>query len=209
MLDAAAFGLYYSQSGKYSRKERKRMDAFETLIATLLRHEGFWVHPSFRVELTREDKRAINRPSSPRWELDLLAYRPQGNIVRVVECKSYLDSTGVDFSDLTGGQYAGRFKLFTEEGLWKVVRARLVSQMEQLGMCLPSPRIELCLAAGKVASNEDRPRLRDLAAQQGWTFFDDEWLVRSVERLASRGYENDIATIVAKLLVRAKAGVAG
>jgi hypothetical protein len=181
------------------------MNAFETLVATLLRHEGFWVHPSFRVELTREDKLAINRHSNARWELDLLAYKPTGNIVRVVECKSYLDSVGVKHSDLAGGRYAERYKLFTEEGLWKVVRARLVTQLERSGMCAPSPHVELCLATGKVAREEDRSKLRELSTQQGWTLLDDEWLVRSVENLASRGYEDEVATIVAKLLVRAKA----
>ncbi len=182
------------------------MNAFEALVATLLRNEGFWVYPSFRVELTREDKLAINRHSNARWEIDLIAYKPLGNLLRAVECKSYLDSVGVTYADLAGGRYAGRYKLFTEKGLWNIVKARMVTQLERTGMCMPSPSVELCLAMGKVAREEDRPKLRQLALQQGWTLPDDEWLVRSVESLASRGYEEEVATIVAKLLIRSRQG---
>jgi len=66
------------------------MDAFESVIALLLRQEGYWVIPSFKVEITREEKRKIGRPSSPRWEIDLVAYQGATNEVLAVECKSYL-----------------------------------------------------------------------------------------------------------------------
>jgi len=52
------------------------MDAFEHVIATILERDGFWVRTTFKVELTKEDKVAIGRPSSPRWELDVIGYRP-------------------------------------------------------------------------------------------------------------------------------------
>jgi hypothetical protein len=185
------------------------MNAFESLVATLMRHEGFWVHPSFRVELTREDKLEINRHSNARWEMDLICYKPAGNLIRAVECKSYLDSTGVKHADLAGGRYAERYKLFTEKGLWDVIKNRLIAQLERAGLCGPSPKIELCLATGKLACDDDRPKLKELAAQRGWTLLDDQWLLRSLEALASRGYEDEIATIVAKLLVRAKPAKAG
>lgn len=48
------------------------MDAFESVVATILEREGFWVRTSFKVRLTKDDKHAINRPSSPRWEIDVL-----------------------------------------------------------------------------------------------------------------------------------------
>jgi hypothetical protein len=73
------------------------MDAFESLVSMLLRHDGFWTTPSFKVELTKEEKRRINRFSSPRLELDLIAYKGSTNEVLAIECKSYLDSTGVVF----------------------------------------------------------------------------------------------------------------
>src|SRR5262245_43986030 len=57
------------------------MDAFESLISMLLRHQGYWTTPSFKVELTKEEKRNIGRTSSPRWELDLVAYKGSTNEV--------------------------------------------------------------------------------------------------------------------------------
>jgi len=93
------------------------MHAFEELIAEILEANGYWVRHSFKVALTREDKLSIGRPSSPRWEIDILAYRAPENRVLAVECKSYLDSPGVDLTDLQGGRYAARYKLFTEPQL--------------------------------------------------------------------------------------------
>jgi len=65
------------------------MDAFESLVAMLLRHDGYWTIPSFKVNLTKEEKRAIGRHSSPRWELDLIAYKGSTNEILAVECKSF------------------------------------------------------------------------------------------------------------------------
>jgi hypothetical protein len=47
------------------------MDAFESLIATLLRRDGYWVETSVKVSLMPEEKHAIGRQSSPRWEIDV------------------------------------------------------------------------------------------------------------------------------------------
>jgi len=41
-------------------------------------------------------RREIGRPSSPRWELDIVAYSGRDNLLLVVECKSRLDSQGVN-----------------------------------------------------------------------------------------------------------------
>jgi len=64
----AAIGLADPTRGE------RRMNAFEALIALLLRRQGYWVQTSFKVKLTKAEKRRIGRPSSPRWELDLVAY---------------------------------------------------------------------------------------------------------------------------------------
>src|SRR3990167_7524540 len=78
------------------------MDSFETLVGSLLEKDGFWVRTSVKVELTPEEKRKIGRPSSPRWELDLVAYKAKSNELLVVECKSFLDSPGVRARGLDG-----------------------------------------------------------------------------------------------------------
>src|ERR1019366_2421900 len=71
------------------------MDAFEQLVSEILWMEGYWVRTSAKVDLTKEEKRQIGRPSSPRWELDIVAYSGRDNLLKVIECKSYLDSRGV------------------------------------------------------------------------------------------------------------------
>jgi hypothetical protein len=47
--------------------------AFEQVIAELLWRNGYWVQTSFKVELTKLEKIKIGRPSSPRWEIDIVA----------------------------------------------------------------------------------------------------------------------------------------
>ena len=74
------------------------MQGFEALIAEILEAEGYWVRRGHKVGLTKEDKQEIGRPSSPRWEIDVLGYRAPENLVLAVECKSYLDSPGVNLA---------------------------------------------------------------------------------------------------------------
>jgi len=62
------------------------VDSFEGLVKLILENEGYWVRERFKVELTKSEKRKIGKPSSPRWELDLLAYKPKQNKIFVVEC---------------------------------------------------------------------------------------------------------------------------
>ncbi len=73
------------------------MHAFETLMATIFNHCGYWTSTNVKVNLSPDEKRAINRPTTPRWDIDLVAYRPKSKELLVIECKSLLDSTGVVF----------------------------------------------------------------------------------------------------------------
>jgi hypothetical protein len=179
------------------------MDAFERVVASLLERDGYWIRPSYKVELTSEEKRLIGRPSSPRWELDLVGYRGGENRLIVVECKSYLDSRGVAKSafDGTNARFAGRFKLFTDSLLRKVVLGALVRQLELAGACASNPALELGLAAGRIASDADREWLRGYFDQNGWFLWDEDWISHQLQQLGG-SYENDIAAIVAKLILR-------
>lgn len=78
--------------------EPETWTAFEQLVSEILWMEGYWVRTSVKVELTKEEKRLIGRHSSPRWELDIVAYNGRDNLLRVVECKSYFDSVGATVS---------------------------------------------------------------------------------------------------------------
>ncbi len=178
------------------------MDAFESVIATILDRDGFWVRTSYKVLLTKADKREINRPSSPRWELDAVAYRPADNILWVVECKSYLDSRGVGFKGLdpaTGG--TSRYKLFNEPETRAVIFQRLLEQLTELGSIQPNSKVTLCLAAGKIIS-KDADRIKSLFSQNGWLLFDRDWIIKRLLELAADGYDNSVASVTAKLLLR-------
>ena len=180
------------------------MDAFESLISMLLRHNGYWTIPSFKVELTKAEKRQIGRFSSPRWEIDLVAYKGSTNEVLAIECKSFLDSRGVVFQ---AGEFSPpkRYKLFTDTALRKVVLKRLAKQLVETGACAAKPRVMLCLAAGKIAGGTaTASALKEHCNQNGWRLFDDTWILERLVTASKSGYENDVAFVVSKLLLRKK-----
>lgn len=180
------------------------MDAFEQLVSEILWMEGYWVRPSFKVELTKEEKRKIGRHSAPRWELDIVAYHARKNTLYVVECKSYLDSTGVPaaaFNDKTSGA-AQRYKLFNESILRRVVFSRLAKQLVKLGACRKSPRVQLALACGKIRNATDRKILHIYFKKKGWELWDEDWVKTGISKLATKSYENQVASVVAKLMLR-------
>ena len=177
------------------------MDAFESVVAMLLRRDGYWVMSSFKVLLVTDEKRRIGRPTSPRWEIDLVAYKGSTNQLLAIECKSYLDSVGVIFRNSTF-DIPARYKLFTEPKLRSVVLGRMATQLHESGACASKPKITLCLATGKIASRTDRDGMKRHFQDNGWLLFDDEWVRERLGNTANAGYENDVSYVVAKLLRR-------
>ncbi len=180
------------------------MDAFEQLVSEILWMEGYWVRTSVKAGLTKAEKVAIGRPSCPRWELDIVAYSGGENLLRVVECKSFLDSRGVgisSFVDPTPTE-ASRYKLFSEETLRAVVLNRLAEQLVASGACAEKPSVRLGLACGKITSDADRDAIRAHFEMHNWDLLDEPWLRTRLKRLASGGYENQVSAVVAKLLLR-------
>lgn len=177
------------------------MDAFENLMALLLRREGYWTTTSYRVDLDKAQKRAIGRHSTPRWELDVLAYKGSRNEVLVVECKSFLDSPGVIFRN---GIFEPeeRYKLFSEPHLREVVLTQLGAQMHREGLCRANPTIQLGLATGKIASKSDRVGLAKHFEAMQWKLYTDEQIKHMLEEAADAGYENEIAMVATKILTR-------
>jgi len=178
------------------------MDAFEALVALLLRRDGYWTKTSFKVNLTKEEKRHIGCPSSPRRELDVVAYKGSTNEILAVECKSYLNSRGVSYEHLVGHSpnQTNPYKLFNDAVLRKTVLKRLRRQVVKEGACAPKPKVQLCLAAGNIVSPADHERLRKHFSRHRWRLFDREWLVERIKSFGESAYENDIAIVVAKLL---------
>jgi len=180
------------------------MDAFEQLVAELLERRGYWVRNSFKVELTKDEKQKIGRHSTPRWEIDLLAYSGNRKELLAVECKSYLDSRGVTRKGFDGSdpKRAARYKLFNDDVLRDVVLNRLRMQLEGCGAIAPGTRIELALASAKIASKQDREWLQAHFKARGWVLLDDEQLRGELENVAMAGYENQVAAVAAKILLR-------
>jgi hypothetical protein len=182
------------------------VDAFEQLVSEILWMSGFWVRTSVKVELTKEEKRLIGRHSSPRWELDIVGYSARENVLRVVECKSYMDSTGVRATAFDGSneEHSKRYKLFNEPELRRVVFNRLCLQFTESGACREAPQVRLALACGKIRNEADRKAIRAHFEAQGWDLWDEPWLRDHLKRMSEQGYENQVSAVVAKLLLRGR-----
>ena len=179
------------------------MDHFEAIIKTLLEHEGHWVRQSFKVNLTKQEKRDIGKYSIPRPEIDLLAYNVSTNNIVALEAKSYLDSPGVRYNELCESYEVpeGRYKLFTCENYRDIVFSRLKKDLIQLNMANDSTSINLGLAAGNVYQSKSKD-IKQLFKNNDWTFWSPEDIKQKVYALASKGYENEPAIITAKILMR-------
>lgn len=179
------------------------MEHFETIIATLLEAEGYWVCRSFKVNLTKEEKRQVGKHSIPRPEIDLLALKFSTNEVLALEAKSFLDSPGLKLTDLQEEHEVpeGRYKLFTSERYRSVVFARLLQDLIAHGMANTNTKVKLGLAAGKVYQDQSGT-VRSFMTSRKWVFWSPEDIKSKVTALAERGYENDPAIITAKILMR-------
>lgn len=179
------------------------MDYFESTVKTLLESEGYWVRQSFKVNLTKEEKRNIGKHSIPRPEIDLLAYKPERNVIYAIEAKSFLDSPGVKISELSETHEIpeGRYKLFTCKNYRTIVFNRLKHDLIENGMGNASTQIILGLAAGNVYQSKTS-ELRNLFQHEGWLFWSPEDIRLKVISLAEKGYENEPSIITAKILMR-------
>lgn len=179
------------------------MDHFENIIRTLLEGDGYWVRQSFKVNLTKGEKRQIGKPSIPRPEIDLLALHHERNEVVAFEAKSFLDSPGVNLAELNVSHKIpeGRYKLFTCRRYRGIVFRRLHKDLVACGMANTRTRISFGLAAGKVYQNQSGA-IRDFMVRKGWLFWSPEDIKAKVTALAIQGYENDATIITAKILLR-------
>ena len=176
------------------------MDAFENIVAMLLSREGYWVKTSYKVNLTKEEKAKTGRPSLPRPEIDVIAYKPGENLLLAVECKSYLNSRGVTLAGLSGKdpRTRKRYKYFNEPVLRKVVFKRLARQLKEEGACEEPPRIQLCLAAGHIPQC-DQQAVKEYCHRNDWILYGPEWFSSKLRDLSTSDYENEPAIVAAKL----------
>lgn len=180
------------------------MDAFEQIAARLFEVQGYWTRIGYTVDLTKQQKRDIGKPSMPRPQLDIVAFKPGANEILVVECKSYLDSPGVHFDHFHGEEDAEDdvYKMFNRQRLRDVVLSSVVDQLRREGLIgAATPTVRLVLVAGNITSGSE-PKLRKLFNEKGWTLVTPQEVVAGLRAFADRGYENDVITLVTKLLTR-------
>jgi len=188
------------------------MEHFESIVATLLEAEHYWVRRSFKVNVTKEEKRQVKKHSIPRPEIDLLALDFSRNKVIVFEAKSFLDSPGFRLADLQKEHdvQEGMYKLFTSRGYRDVVLTRLKQDLIDHGMANSKTTFTLGLAAGKVYQKKSEPPMtqiklmKEFLEKNNFVFWSPEDIKRKIEALAKpeSGYQNDPAIITAKILTR-------
>lgn len=177
------------------------MDAFEELVAEVLRADGYWVHQGYKIDLSTEDKRALGNPSMPRPEIDLVAYKAGTGELLSLECKSYFDSGGVHARDLLpGGRNARRYKMFVNADLRAMVLQRLTEQLVAAGAVAGTPTPKLGMIYG-FATPSNAAILEKHFAENGWGLYGPEWLKAHLQKMALRSYDNQVASVVAKLLL--------
>jgi hypothetical protein len=178
------------------------MDAFEQLAADIFWADGYWVRTGVKVQLSRDQKERIRLPSAPRWEIDLIAYRPAANELLALECKSYLDSGGVHAAHFKpDAKLAHRYKLFHDEVLRETILDALRTQSVASGLCPPDVTVQLGLIYAH-ATKFNEAKLDLLFAERKWLRFGPDWLRASLQRMADGGYENSTAAVVAKVLLK-------
>jgi hypothetical protein len=179
------------------------MDAFESLIRLLMDKDNYWTVQSHKVNVTKEEKREIGKPSIPRPEIDLLALDPRSNRLIALEVKSYLDSSGVDLNILQKQHSVpeGRYKLFTCTNYRSIVLRRLLVDLKQRGLVNEKTTVQLGLAAGKVKGNQSKD-MESFFLHQGWFFLGPEEIKSKLRALSNADYENDPYVISAKLALR-------
>lgn len=180
----------------------KLLDAFENIVAHYLEEEGYWVRQSVKVNITKEDKGEIGKPSMPRPEIDLVALNMRENILVLVEVKSFLDSQGVRYSGISRDEgYTGRYKLLTSPTYQKILSKRLKEQYLNQGLINEKTTINFALAAGNIYPGEEQ-MIKDHFLKKGWMLIAPSEIKEKIKLLANKGWEDNEITITAKLIMR-------
>lgn len=176
------------------------MDAFEHIVARIFECRGYWVKIGYKVELSAAEKRKLGNPNMPRPEIDVLAYKPEAQELLLIECKGFM--SGVLFESLANAKSrdAYRYQLFHNSALRNVLCRNLVKQLTAQGLVPRNGcKSQLCLAAAKIRSG-DQPQLEKLFKKKQWQLFTPANIVHGLEQLRKTKRENDVVTMVTKLL---------
>ena len=153
----------------------------------------------FKVKLTQEDKKSLEKRSMPRPEIDLLAFKSEENRIVAFEVKCFLDSPCVGLDELKEACVpTGRCKLFTCQKYRKIVLARLKLDLIGKRMATKQTHIALGLIAAKI-KNDREEEVANLMKENNWEFWPPPKIKDCMKHLADLPYENDTTIIAAKL----------
>lgn len=112
-----------------------------------------------------------------------------------------LDFDGVRIESFTGEDsiHQQRFKIFNRDSLHELVTSKLIEQLREEGLLLPEdPKVNYGVLAGNIKVGHES-KLISFFQEKGWLLVTPSALARGLRRFASRGYENDIVTMVIKI----------
>lgn len=177
------------------------MDSFEQIVGKLLEEDSYWIRHSVKVDLSKDEKRLIGKPSAPRPEIDIVALDAVSNTLLLIEVKSYLDSAGVRADQVKTNTEVqiGRYKLLTSSNYRSVIEERLVADWTIKGIIKEKPTVKYGLVAGKVYQNKEK-ELKEYFKMREWFFWGPSDVKEKVRLLADKGYENHPVTISVKIL---------
>ena len=180
------------------------MNAFEDIVKQCLEEEGYWVRQSVKVNISKEEKREIGTFSMPRPEIDIVALNVKKNELLLVEVKSLLDSYGVYFEAVSDekDKLAERYRLFTNSKFREVVTKSLREEYLKQGLINESTKINYALAAGNIHSSYDEAKINNYFSERGWKLFSPKRIKEKIKELSQKGWEDNLVTITAKLILR-------
>lgn len=182
------------------------MDAFESIVCSLLEQEGYWVRSQFRVELDPEDKRDLMNPTMPDPIIDVLAYDPTENVLIIIEVKSYLDSSGVHLKDIDSKNDRGHYRILTNKDYFEKIASKLRVHKLCKDMISRGASINRGLAAGKVANTRENDgkeseKIVEFMKKQGWWYWSPQEISERVRNLVKLRYTNEVLVMGAKVLL--------
>ena len=178
------------------------MNAFETIVKRYLEEKGYWVRESVKAHISKEDKVALDLPSMPTPEIDLVALNMKENELLLVEAKSLLGSYGVYYEAVSDprDKLAERYRLFTNSKFRELVTKALHDEYLEQGLINEKTKINYALAAGHIHSGNE-PYIAEYFSNNGWKLFSPGQIKETVKRLSKKGWEDDLITMTAKLIV--------
>jgi hypothetical protein len=182
------------------------MNAFEDIVGRYLEEEGYWVRHSVKLNISKQDKVALEKHSMPRPEIDIVALNVCKNELLLLEVKSFLDSPyGVNYYEIIGedkdAEKYDRYKLLTNIKFRDIVTKQLKREYIEKGLIKDSIMLRYGLAAGKIHSGHEDLLMKHFLKHR-WVLITPAQIKETLRKFSGKGYEDDLVTVTAKLIMR-------